>query len=110
MTKTRQLSGTPESVSTYDPLVAALLYLFSQTLLLGAQLWRGSPQDFCDEFRRHLGGVFMDAGCLRRGGATAHYIELHHLESTRPEAGGTLTVLASSTLLKDKERWAMPSC
>ena len=88
LTKTGQRSGMPESVTIYVPLVAVPLYLLSQTILPGAQLGRGSPQDVRDEFRLHLGRVFMYANvykpyCLRRGGATAHYIEFRHLQSTR---------------------------
>ena len=72
----------------YGPLVAVLLYFVSQTLLPSANFWCGCPQDFRDEFRRHLGRVFVNANlykpyCLRRGGATAHFIEFHHLQSTR---------------------------
>ena len=88
LTKSGQRSGTPESVTIYDPLVAVLFFFYSQELLPGAKLWHGSPQDFRDEVRRHLGRVFVDGNlikpyCLRRGGATAHYIEFHHLQSTR---------------------------
>ena len=88
LTKSGQRSGTPECVTVVDPLVAALLFLHLQMLPAGAAIWTGTAQEFRDEFRRHLGAVHVNGNfflpyCLRRGGATNHFVEFHHLQSTQ---------------------------
>ena len=88
LTKSGQRSGVPEAVTIFDPLVAALLFCLLESLPVGVALWRGTAQEFRDQFRAHLILLGIDASmfkpyCLRRGGATAHYIEHHDILATQ---------------------------
>ena len=60
LTKSGQRSGQPESVTIYDPLVAALLCLLLEQLPVASSLWNGSPDEFRQEFRRHLEALGVD--------------------------------------------------
>ena len=88
LTKPAQRSGSPKSVTFYDPVVARCLSAAMQAAGAAPPLWRKSPA----HFRVLRGVMFKRVGldrevfkpyALRRDGATAHYLEHNHLQSTQ---------------------------
>ena len=88
LTKSGQRSGAPESVAFHDALVGSLLFAQVEKLPHGARLWRGTAAQFRDAWRFHLRRVHVDPEvfkpyALRRGGATAHFVEHNSLSATQ---------------------------
>ena len=88
LTKSGQRTGAPESVTFSDSLVGSMLHMLVQLVGEHAPLWAGSAEDFRRAWRFHLQRLGLDPEAykpyaLRRGGATAHFIEHNCLSTTQ---------------------------
>ena len=88
LTKSAQRTGSPESTTFEYPLVGALLEFAMRGLEAGDRIWQRSALEFRRLWRTHVELVGLSGDdflpyCLRRGGATHHYVETGDLASTR---------------------------
>ena len=88
LTKSAQRTGSPESTTFNDGLVGALLEFVSRGRAPGDRIWRRSACEFRRLWKLHVERIGLNGKdflpyCLRRGGATHHYIETGDLASTQ---------------------------
>ena len=86
--KVAQRTGSPESSTFDDLLVGAVLEFVLRGRAPHERIWRRSALDFRQVWRKHIERTGMSGEdflpyCLRRGGATHHFVETGDLSSTR---------------------------